>query len=109
MLPNGGRALIDPGKLTGYILNPAHPVGRNKARVFKAALGIGAGEADWLAAALLDAASTCEAVVERVDGFGTHYSIDFVLSLKGRVAPVRSFWVMRSGESDPRFVSAFVK
>lgn len=38
-LPNFDKAEINPKKLTDYALNPDHPVGANKARVFKSALG----------------------------------------------------------------------
>ncbi|WP_200235400.1 DUF6883 domain-containing protein [Thiohalocapsa halophila] len=43
-LPNANQAVVDLEKLRGYCLNPAHPRGRHKARVFAAALGITAGE-----------------------------------------------------------------
>ena len=33
------RIYIDPRKLTEYALNPAHPRGGHKARVFRSALG----------------------------------------------------------------------
>lgn len=36
-LPNGDRAVISMGKLRGYCLNPEHPSGRHKARVFASA------------------------------------------------------------------------
>jgi hypothetical protein len=40
-LPEAGRAYVDLDKLARYALDPSHPVGRHKARVFKAALAIG--------------------------------------------------------------------
>ncbi len=39
-LPNGERAVVDIIKLQDYCLNPAHPRGQHKARVFAAALGL---------------------------------------------------------------------
>jgi filamentous hemagglutinin len=33
------RVIIDPRKLTGYALDPDHPVGCHKARVFQQVLG----------------------------------------------------------------------
>ncbi len=39
-LPNSDRAVVDIAKLRDYCLNPAHPRGRHKARVFAAALGL---------------------------------------------------------------------
>jgi len=38
-LPGGEDAIVDPEKLTGYCLNPEHPRGKHKARVFATALG----------------------------------------------------------------------
>jgi hypothetical protein len=38
-LPNGDRAIVDLEKLRAYCLNPQHPRGRHKARVF-ASFGI---------------------------------------------------------------------
>ncbi|MBW4596036.1 MAG: hypothetical protein KME46_24830 [Brasilonema angustatum HA4187-MV1] len=40
-LPNPEQAVIDRQKLSGYCLNPEHPEGRHKARLFKSVLGIG--------------------------------------------------------------------
>ena len=55
-LPNGDRAIVDIVKLRDYCLNPLHPVGRHKARVFQAALGIGREDAEALRMILLAAA-----------------------------------------------------
>jgi hypothetical protein len=59
-LPHGEHALVDIQKLRGYCLNPEHPRGRNKARVF-AAVGIRQQDAEELRAALLAAAISAEA------------------------------------------------
>jgi hypothetical protein len=48
-LPNGERALIPMEKLTDYCLNPDHARGKDKARVFAAALGITRDSAHVLA------------------------------------------------------------
>ena len=44
-LPRIDRAAIPTEKLVGYALDPSHPRGRHKARVFSAALAI--DRADW--------------------------------------------------------------
>ncbi len=46
-LPGGNAAIVDRQKLTGYCLNPEHPRGKHKARVF-AMLGLTAENADEL-------------------------------------------------------------
>jgi hypothetical protein len=48
LLPNFNNAKIDPRKLTEYALNPEHPVGGNKAKVFESALGYNKSNADVL-------------------------------------------------------------
>jgi hypothetical protein len=44
-LPNPDDAVVDIRKLRDYCLNPAHPRGRNKARVFASVLGLTASDA----------------------------------------------------------------
>lgn len=108
LLPNGDRAFVDIAKLRAYTLNPAHSVGGHKARVFKAALGIGLEDAEKLAAALRGAAARDEAILERRNSFGAHYSLHFIFEHMGRVRELRSLWTIRTGEEFPRYVSAFV-
>ena len=47
-LPNADRAVIEIEKLRDYSLNPNHPKGKHKARVFLAALGLKADDAEAL-------------------------------------------------------------
>jgi hypothetical protein len=54
-IPNAEQAYIDDSKLRDYSLNPEHPRGRHKARVFAAALGLTQSDVDLLRAALLRA------------------------------------------------------
>ncbi len=61
ILPNPERAFVDLAKLQDYCLNPEHQRGRHKARVFAAALGLTADQAEQLREALLIATRTCEA------------------------------------------------
>lgn len=60
-LPHPERAHIDPGKLVGYCLNPAHEDGQHKARVFQAAFGMTAADEPELRTALLEAVRTRDA------------------------------------------------
>jgi hypothetical protein len=39
ILRNARHAVIDERKLTDYVLKPAHPRGRDKARIFRSTLG----------------------------------------------------------------------
>ena len=107
-LPNGDRAVVDPRKLADYCLSPTHPVGRHKAAVFRAALGLTAADADALRTMLLEAARTDEASPGRADEFGERYETDFeAIGSAGR-AVVRAAWIIRSGEDFPRLTTCYV-
>lgn len=47
-LPNGDKGVIDERKLVENCLSANHPVGKHKAKLFKAALGISEAHTRWL-------------------------------------------------------------
>jgi hypothetical protein len=106
-LPNGDRAIIDIGKLLDYCLNPKHPRGRNKARVF-ASVGIRDVDAEQLRIALLAAACDREAELGVANVYGQRYTIDFDLIRPDRVVRIRSTWIVRIGDDLPRLTSCYV-
>jgi uncharacterized protein DUF6883 len=108
-LPRGEDAIVDTEKLTGYCLNPEHPRGKHKARVFATALGFTAENADDLRAALLTAAATAEAQPAASDRFGDRYVLEFEVKGPRGTGVVMSAWIVRRGESAPRLTSCFVK
>jgi hypothetical protein len=70
VLPNANRAILDLRKLESYCLNPAHPRGWHKARVFREALGIDRTSASWLRQFLLEAVLSGGAVELAPDAMG---------------------------------------
>jgi hypothetical protein len=107
-LPNSDRAEVDLRKLRQYCLSPTHPVGKHKAAVFRAALGLTAADASTLRDQLLRAAVDGEAVAERVDEFGDRYRLDFEIATPSGRATIRSAWIIRAGEDFPRLTTCFV-
>lgn len=107
-MPGGDAAIVDRQKLTGYCLNPEHPRGKHKARVF-ATLGFTAGNADDLRAALLTAAARAEAQPAPSDRFGDRYVIEFEVRGPLGSGVIRSTWIVRRGGTAPRLTSRFVK
>lgn len=107
-LPNGVRAVVDIAKLRDYCLNPEHLRGRHKARVFAAALGLTADNAEDLRDALLGAAATQDATASEQDDYGQRYVVDFIMKGPSGQAQVRSTWIVRSGEDFPRLTSCYV-
>jgi hypothetical protein len=47
-LPHSDLASLELRKLEDYCLDPTHPRGRHKARVFRQALGLERSDAQWL-------------------------------------------------------------
>jgi hypothetical protein len=107
-MPRGDAAIVDLQKLTGYCLNPEHPRGKHKARVF-AALGFTADNADELRTALLGATATADAQLAEADQFGQRYVVEFEIRGPRSVGLVRSMWIVRRGETVPRLTSCYVK
>ena len=108
-LPNSHKAVVEIQKLRTYSLNPNHPLGKHKARVFKAALGITLKDADWLRKRALDMALSVDVKRGTASVFGDKYVIDSVLEYKGMSAMVRSCWIIELGTDFPRLTSCYVK
>ena len=107
-LPNVERAFVDIAKLRDYSLDPVHPEGKHKARVFAAALGLSRNDANWLCGQLLAVARTHDCRPGRKTEHGQRYVLDFTLSHGGKSALVRSVWNVRPAEDFPRLVTCFV-
>jgi hypothetical protein len=107
-LPNAENAFVDIRKLTEYLLDPLHHRSRHKARVFRAALGIGREDAEWLQERLLSAVHSEEARFTYSDEFGKRYELDFDLVGLDRDVTIRSSWIVLHGETFPRFVGCYI-
>ena len=107
-LPLGDEAILDIPKIEDYCLSPSHPRGRHKSRVFREALDLQRSDASWLRDALLEAARSSEAFQVGDDAWGSYWRLDAVVRRQGKSAVVRTIWIVRSGESVPRFVTGWV-
>lgn len=107
-LPGGEQAVVDIVKLRDYCLNPLHPRGRHKSRVFHSTLQLTVGDAEFLRSELLRAARDAEAVPGDKDEFGTRYTVDFPIVRENSRATIRSAWIIRAGEQFPRLTSCYV-
>ncbi|WP_088893589.1 DUF6883 domain-containing protein [Leptolyngbya ohadii] len=107
-LPNGDRAEIPVAKLLSYCLNPDHPSGKHKARVFASALGITVEQVDELRALIAIAAVEGEVTQQNSTEFGQLFKVDWTVPDSGQVV-LRTLWEIKSENSNPRLVSAFIK
>ena len=97
-LPNAESAVVDIAKLRDYCLNVDHPRGQHKARLFTAALGITAENADELRELFLLGIVEQDAIRGVSDAYGERYSIDMPLTRRGRKATVRTAWIVKRGK-----------
>ena len=108
-LVGANKAVIDPRKLTGYALNPDHPVGGHKARVFESAFGFNKSNADLLLKQLQDGVMKNTPVPGKVDQYGQRFTVDIpVVGPKGR-GVVRSGWIFKTGSNTPELTTVLVK
>ena len=107
-LPNASEAIVDIEKLRDYCLSSDYPVGKHKARVFLASLGLTKEDAEKMRSRLLDAARQYECIATKQTTHGQHFEMDFMLSHEGRVALVRAIWIIRHDEEFPRLVTFHV-
>ena len=106
-LPNAAQAIVPEAKLTRYLLDPKHRVGKDKARVFTAR---GFTLENWreLEQALLQLALDGEVASTELTEFGRKYTIEgSVLAPDGHSFHIRTGWIIRPGSEAPTLVTAF--
>lgn len=107
-LPNGDRAIVRRSKIVDYALNPNHPNGANKARVFRAKFGLTVADADALTTWLREMARDADAQEQPPSAYGRRFAIDAVFCYNGVEGLVRSSCILRDGEVAPSLTSVRV-
>ena len=108
-IPNAENAVADIRKLREYCLNPDHPRGKHKARVFESVLGVMRTDAEFLRDELLSRIRTEECEEGESDPYGRRYFLDFSFRKGDTEEVIRSTWMIRASEDFPRLTSCFVK
>lgn len=110
VLPNVEKATINPNKLTEYALNPEHPVGGNKAKVFESALGYNQSNASGLMEQIYEKLPQNEAILGKLDQYGQRYTVDIpITGPNGNTVNVRTGWIIKTGSDVPELTTIFVK
>jgi hypothetical protein len=107
-LPNGDAAFIPMEKLTSYCLNPNHPSGKHKARVFASALGITLENPNDLRELIKKAAIEGNIVQQNTTEFGELYKVDWVIADQDSII-LRTLWELTLDSQAPRLISAFIR
>jgi hypothetical protein len=109
-LPNYQNAVIPSDKLEKYALDPTNSVGKNKAVVFKSALGFDQSNWRLLSQAIIDELPYYEAILGKDDEFGQRYTV--IMSItgpNGNTADVVTGWIFKKGIDYPSLATAFVR
>ena len=107
-LPNPRSAVIDIEKIRSYCLDPEHPRGKHKARVFESALGITQADTETLRNLIFAGVFEAECVRGVADPYGERFFADFVISHRGRSAKIRTAWIVLSAEDFPRLTTCYL-
>ncbi len=78
-----------------YALNPERPVGKHKARVFEASLGLTQKDARLLQEKLRRVVAIHDATPMEPTPYGERFVIDFEIKTDSGTATVWSTWMMR--------------
>ena len=110
VLPNFENASINSNKLTGYALNPEHPVGGNKAKVFESALGYNQSNADELIQQVYQKLPQSEVTRGTLDQYGQRYTVNLMITgPNGNTVNVRTGWIIKTGSDIPELTTIYVK
>jgi hypothetical protein len=106
-LPNPDLLIVDQGKITDYLLNPAHRYGASKARFFS---GCGFQREEWkaLAGVLLKHGREHEVIRTIETGFGARYVVEGeIRGPDGTERQIRTVWQFDRGQIAPRLITAY--
>ena len=102
-------AIVDPEKIRDYCLNLEHPRGKHKARVFQSALGITGADAGDLISLIKRRIQDIECETGEADAYGQRYTVDIEIEYNAMKAFIRTHWIIKRGEIQPRLTTCFVK
>jgi len=106
-LRNADKALVESAKLTDYLLSLSHPVGKGKAKFFME-FGFTRGKPGQLEASLLEHGLTQPIVETMTSEHGVKYVLECsVPSPDGRNPCIQSVWIVDTGKTSPRLVTAY--
>jgi hypothetical protein len=110
-IPLGAHAIVPRDKVRHYLLNPGHPIGRHKAKLWQETFGVTRDHAEELRSAIARMAAE-GAVVDCRDALdgppGVTWTVECLYTgPNGRTSLVRSNWDVRRPGTVPRLATAW--
>jgi uncharacterized protein YukE len=103
--PDFSNGEIDSNKITGYAMNPDHPVGRNKYRVIHSATGLDVADAAAIEEQIRDGVRNGHPLLGIANQYGQRWAVDVPLSGPSGTIMVRTAWIVDIGSTVPRLVT----
>ena len=109
-VPRAESAEIPEDRLHDYALDPDHPRGRHKARVFSSLLGIGSADWTYLRDQILERLTESPVTAVRPKApYGIEYEVRIMIEgLNGETHPIITGWLVAE-ERPPRLLTAYVE
>ena len=110
-LPNFSEARVPIEKLEDYVLNPEHPMGKNKAKGFREVLGIERWHAVAFAELIRTSLPKAHAATQESDDFGERWTtFHEIVGLNGKSAIVTVAWMFKTGSDEfPELISCYIE
>lgn len=109
IFPNPKLAVVDVSKLRDYCLDPHHPRGRHKARVFARALGMKQEHAAILRELILEAVPGAKCAPSLVDEYGTRFSAELRISFRNHSVIIHTAWLIAESDDFPKLTTCYIK
>lgn len=78
--------------------------------MFESALGYNKSNADVLMKQIYDKLSKSGAIVGKLDQYGQRYTVDMLIEgVNGKVATIRTGWILKTGSNIPELTTIYVK
>lgn len=104
-LPNNDKSTITPEKITDYLLNVLHPIGKHKAAFFESFCF---KDDEVLKAALLNHAAERDVHKTTDNPYGKKYELRCEIKTPDLRNPcIVSVWIVDNGDTVPRLVTAY--
>lgn len=97
------------GKLEDYCLNPFHPDGKHKAKVFEKALGITQNNSTELKKMVLESAEYGEVTKYQINDFGRTYRVEYEIQGVNQREVLCTLWIVHKSDERPYLTSCFVR
>jgi hypothetical protein len=95
-------------KAAGYALNPEHPIGKDKARVFASVLGFTKDDAQNLIDQIRQSLPMSKAVSGQKDKHGQRFTVDVPVVGKIGTGVVRTGWILTKPGETPKLTTMYV-